>query len=62
MKVVVTVIGGSNIGKEFDLTQPPIDDSHYVLCEDDVLVFKVLTKEEHPRIHLALHEGFYSTE
>lgn len=58
MKVVVTVIGGSNIGKEFDLTQPPIDDSHYVLCEDDVLVFKVLTKEEHPRIHLALHEVF----
>lgn len=58
MKVFVTVIGGRNIGKEFDLTQPPTDDAHYLLCEDDVLVFKVLTKEEHPYIHLALHEIF----
>lgn len=58
MKVVVTVIGGSNVGKEFNLTQPPMDDSHYVLCEDDVLVFKVVTEEEHPCIHLALHEIF----
>lgn len=56
MKVVVTVIGGRNVGKEFDLTQPPADDAHYILCEDDVLVFKVLTKEERPHIHLALHE------
>lgn len=58
MKVVVTVIGGRNKGKEFDLTQPPTDDAHYILCEDDVLVFKVLTKEERPHIHLALHEIF----
>lgn len=58
MKVVVTVIGGRNTGKEFNLTQLPMNDAHYILCEDDVLVFRVFTKEEYPNIHLALHEVF----
>lgn len=58
MKVVVKVIGGRNAGKEYDLTQPPTDDAHYVLCEDDVLLFTVQTIKDRPSIHLALHEIF----
>lgn len=58
MKVVVKVIGGRNTGKEYDLTQPPTDDAHYVLCEDDVLLFIVQTIKDRPSIHLALHEIF----
>lgn len=58
MKVVVKVIGGRNAGKEYDLTQPPTDDAHYVLCEDDVLQFTVQTINNRPSIHLALHEIF----
>jgi len=58
MKVVVKVIGGRNAGKEYDLTQPPTDDAHYVLCEDDVLLFIVQTIKDRPSIHLALHEIF----
>jgi hypothetical protein len=58
MKVVVKVIGGRNSGKEYDLTQPPTDDAHYVLCEDDVLLFIVQTIKDSPSIHLALHEIF----
>lgn len=58
MKVVVKVIGGRNAGKEYDLTRPPTDDVHYVLCEDDVLQFIVQTIKDRPSIHLALHEIF----
>lgn len=58
MKVIVKVIGGRNAGKEYDLTQPPMDDAHYVLCEDDVLLFIVQTIKDRPSIHLALHEIF----
>lgn len=58
MKVVVKVIGGRNAGKEYDLTQPPTDDAHYVLCEDDVLQFTVQTIKDRPSIQLALHEIF----
>lgn len=58
MKVVIKVIGGRNAGKEYDLTQPPTDDAHYVLCEDDVLLFIVQTIKDRPSIHLALHEIF----
>ena len=58
MKVVVKVIGGRNAGREYDLTQPPTDDAHYVLCEDDVLLFIVQTIKDRPSIHLALHEIF----
>ena len=58
MKVVVKVIGGRNAGKEYDLTQPPTDDAHYVLCEDDVLQFIVQTIKDRPYIQLALHEIF----
>lgn len=58
MKVVVKVTGGRNSGKEYDLTQPPTDDAHYVLCEDDVLQFTVQTIKDRPSIHLALHEIF----
>lgn len=58
MKVVVKVIGGRNAGREYDLTQPPTDDAHYVLCEDDVLLFSVQTIKDRPSVHLALHEIF----
>ncbi|NAR89170.1 DUF2357 domain-containing protein [Acinetobacter haemolyticus] len=58
MKVVIKVTGGRNAGKEYDLTQPPMDDTHYVLCEDDVLLFIVQTIKDRPSIHLALHEIF----
>ena len=58
MKVIVEVIGGRNKGTKFDLTQSPSEDAHYILCEDDILVFSVLTKELIPTIHLALHEVF----
>lgn len=58
MKVVVKVVGGRNAGKEYDLTQPPINDTHYILCEDDVLLFVVQTIKDRPNIHLALHEIF----
>lgn len=58
MKVIVEVTGGKSKGKKFDLTQSPTDDAHYILCEDDVLVFSILTKELIPTIHLALHEVF----
>jgi len=58
MKVIVKVIGGRNAGKEYELTQPPTDNAHYVLCEDDVLLLMVQTIEDRPSIHLALHEIF----
>lgn len=58
MKVVIKVIGGRNAGKEYDLTQPPTDNVHYVLCEDDVLLFIVQTIKDRPSIHLALHDIF----
>lgn len=58
MKVFVEVIDGTNKGKKIDLTQMPSSDGHYVLCEDDVLVFSVQSYELIPSIHLALHEVF----
>lgn len=43
MKVVVSVLSGRNKGKVYDLTEPPNGEAHYVLCEDDVLEFRVQT-------------------
>ena len=59
MKVVVSVLSGRNKGKVYDLTEPPNGEAHYVLCEDDVLEFRVQTGVERPDIHLALHELFF---
>ena len=58
MKVSVEVIAGRNKGQLLDLMQSPSNNMPYILCEDDVLVFRVQTSEERPNLHLNLHETF----